>query len=196
MAITTEQIKELRDKTGISVMQCKKALEDAGGDMEKALILLQKKGAEIAAKKGDRTLGAGCVATYIHGNGMIGAMVELACETDFVSNNEEFKALARDIAMQVSATRPEFLKREDISEEARTRASEVFEKELEGKPEDMKAKILEGKINSYFADKILLEQPFIKNNDLTIASLISNAIQKFGEKTEVVRFARFGVGEK
>jgi elongation factor Ts len=196
MAITTEQIKELRDKTGISVMQCKKALEEAGGDMEKALILLQKKGAEIAAKKGDRTLGAGTIAVYIHGNGAIGAMVELACETDFVSNNEEFKSLARDIAMQVSATKPEFLKREDISDEARTRASEVFAKEVEGKPEEMKAKILEGKINAYFEDKILLEQPFIKNGDLTIASLISNAVQKFGEKTEIIRFVRFGVGEK
>ncbi len=196
MAITTEQIKDLRDKTGISVMQCKKALEEAGGDVEKALILLKKKGAEIAAKKGDRTLGAGTVATYIHGNGSIGAMVELASETDFVSNNDEFKTLARDIAMQVSATKPEFLNREDISEEDRNRASEVFAKEVEGKPEDMKAKILEGKINAYFEDKILLEQPFIKDQNLTVATLISNAVQKFGEKIEVVRFARFGVGEK
>jgi elongation factor Ts len=196
MEITTEQIKELRDKTGISVMQCKKALEEAAGDMEKALILLRKRGAEVAAKKGDRTLGAGCVASYIHGNGSVGAMVELASETDFVSNNEEFKTLARDLAMQVSATKPEFLKREDISEAARTQASEVFAKEVEGKPEDMKAKILEGKINAYFEDKILLEQPFIKNGDLTVGELISNAIQKFGEKVEIVRFVRFGVGEK
>lgn len=194
--ITTEQIKELRDKTGVSVMQCKKALEEAGGDMEKALILLRKKGAEVAAKKGDRTLGAGAIASYIHSNGTVGSMVELACETDFVSNNEEFKNLARDIAMQVAATNPEFLKKEDIDETARTRAAEVFAKEVDGKPEDLKVKILEGKISAYFADKILLEQPFIKNPDLTITELISNAVQKFGEKTEIIRFARFNVGGK
>ncbi len=194
--ITTEQIKDLRDKTGISVMQCKKALEEAGGDMEKALILLRKKGAEVAAKKGNRTLGAGVIASYIHGNGTVGAMVELACETDFVSNNEEFKALARDIAMQVAASNPDFLSSADIDDAARAKASEVFAKETEGKPEELKAKILEGKISSYFADKILLEQPFIKNADLTIATLISNAIQKFGEKTEIVRFSRFSVGGK
>ena len=122
--------------------------------------------------------------------------MELACETDFVSNNEEFKALARDIAMQVAATNPDFLSSGDIDEAARAKASEVFAKETEGKPEELKAKILEGKITSYFADKILLEQPFIKNADLTIATLISNAVQKFGEKTEIVRFSRFSVGGK
>jgi len=194
--ITTEQIKELRDKTGISVMQCKKALEEAGGDMAKALIILQKKGAEVAAKKGDRTLGAGTIAAYIHSNGTVGALVELGCETDFVSNNEEFKTLARDIAMQVAANNPEFLKREDVSEEAKKQVAEVVAKEVEGKPENLKAQILEGKLNAYFDDKILLEQAFIKNPDLTIAQLVSNAVQKFGEKTEVIRFSRFALGEK
>jgi len=189
--ITTEQVKELRDKTGVSIMQCKKALEDAGGDFEKALILLKKKGAEIAGKKGDRTLAAGAVASYIHSSGNIGAMVELWCETDFVAKNEEFKALARDIAMQIVATKPEFLRREDITEEARAKAAEVFAKEVEGKPENMKAQILEGKINAYFQDMVLLEQPFIKNGDLTVGQMVSNAIQKFGEKTEIGRFARF-----
>ncbi|MDD5318811.1 MAG: translation elongation factor Ts [Candidatus Pacebacteria bacterium] len=153
MAITTEQIKELRDLTGISIMQCKKALEEAGGDKEKALVLLRQKGADIAAKKGDRTLGAGAIAAYIHSTGTIGAMVELVSETDFVSKNEEFKKLAYDIAMQVSATSP-------VESEA------------------------------------LLEQPFIKNPDLTIAQLIESAIQKFGEKIQVERFVRFGVLEK
>lgn len=189
--ITTEQVKELRDKTGVSIMQCKKALEDASGDFEKALILLKKKGAEIAEKKGDRALGAGAIGSYIHSSGNIGAMVELWCETDFVAKNEDFKMLARDIAMQIAATNPKFLKMEDITPEERVKAEEVFAKEVEGKPENMKAQILEGKLNAYFKDMVLLEQPFIKNGDLTVAQMISNAIQKFGEKTEIGKFARF-----
>ncbi len=196
MAITTEQIKELRDRTGVSVMQCKKALEEANGDFEKAIIILRRKGADAVAKKGDRTLGAGTVASYTHAGGSIGAMVELFSETDFVSNNDEFKSLARDIAMQVAATKPEFLKREDISEDARNAAKEVLLKEVEGKPEEMKEKILEGKLKAYFEDKILLEQPFIKNQELTIEVLISNAVQKFGEKIEIGKFVRFAISEK
>lgn len=191
MAITTEDIKNLRDKTGVSIMQCKKALEDAEGDTEKALVLLKKKGAEIAGKKGDRTLGAGVVQSYIHASGNIGALVELWCETDFVAKNEEFKALARDIAMQVTATNPEFLSTDDITDEAKQRAKEVFAKEVEGKPENMKEQILEGKLNAYFKDMVLLEQAFIKNGDHTVSQMISNAVQKFGEKIAIGRFARF-----
>ncbi len=189
--ITTEQVKDLRDKTGVSIMQCKKALEDAGGDFDKAMVLLKKKGAEIAEKKGDRTLAAGAIGAYVHASGNIGGMVELWCETDFVAKNEDFKALARDIAMQVVATNPKFLRVEDISSEERAKASEVFAKEVEGKPENMKAQILEGKLAAYFKDMVLMEQPFIKNGDLTVAQMISNAVQKFGEKTEIGRFARF-----
>ncbi len=189
--ITTEDVKNLRDKTGVSIMQCKKALEDAGGDIENALVLLKKKGAEIAEKKGDRSLGAGVVQSYIHASGNIGAMVELWCETDFVAKNEEFKTLARDIAMQITATKPEFLSTSDITEEAKQRAKEVFAKEVEGKPENMKEQILEGKLSAYFKDMVLLEQPFIKNGDITVAQMISNGVQKFGEKIVVGRFARF-----
>lgn len=194
--VTTDLIKELRDATGVSVMQCKKALEEAGGDKAKALVILKKKGAEAAAKKGDRTLAAGVVVAYVHSTGSVGAMVELACETDFVSKNPEFKALAYDIAMHIAASKPEFLKKEDITEADKAVASSVFEKEVEGKPAEMKAKILEGKLAAYFADRVLLEQPFIKNPELTVGGLISQAVQKFGEKTELVRFARFGVLEK
>lgn len=189
--ITTEDIKNLRDKTGVSIMQCKKALEEAEGDTEKALVLLKKKGAEIAGKKGDRTLGAGVVASYIHASGNIGALVELWCETDFVAKNEEFKALARDIAMQVTATNPEFLSTSDITDSAKEKAKEVFSKEVEGKPENMKEQILAGKLSSYFKDMVLLEQPFIKNGDHTVEQMITNAVQKFGEKIEVGKFARF-----
>lgn len=194
--ITTEQIKALREETGVSVMQCKKALEEARGDREKALIILRKKGGDVAAKKSDRTLGAGVVASYIHSNANVGALVELSCETDFVSKNQDFKTLAYDIAMHVTATSPLYIKYEEINEEAKEKAKEVFSKDIEGKPENMKAKIMEGKLSSYFGEKVLLEQPFIKNPDLTINSLIQNAIQKFGEKIEVSRFVRFSVLNK
>jgi len=190
MAITTDQIKTLRDETGISVMQCRKALEEAGGDSEKARVILRKQGASAAAKKGDRTLASGTIAAYIHG-GSVGAMVELSCETDFVARNEEFKAVAYDIAMQVAATNPEFKSRADVDEGALAKAREVFVAEIAGKPKELQEKILEGKLNAYFADKILLEQTFIKNEELTIISLIERAIQKFGEKVEVRRFVRF-----
>lgn len=194
--ITTEQIKELRDKTGVSIMQCKKALEEAGGDMDKAVIILRKKGSDIASKKSDRTLGSGRIASYIHGNGSVGSLVELCSETDFVSKNDEFYALAHDIAMQVAATSPTYLKKEDVTEEEKKKALEVFEKEVVGKPEEIKDKILKGKLDSYLADKILLEQPFVKDGNLKIKDLIESAIQKFGEKIEVARFVRFGVSGK
>jgi elongation factor Ts len=195
MAITTEQVKELRDATGVSIMQCKKALEEAEGDMEKASMLLRKQSAKAASKKGDRTLGAGVVASYIHAGGSVGSMVELMCETDFVAKNEEFVSLAHEIAMQIAATSPEFKSRDEISEEVKAKAAEIFAEEAEGKPEDIKAKIIEGKLDSYFGEKTLLEQSFIKNPDITIGKMIEEAIQKFGEKVEIGRMARFGVME-
>ena len=150
MNITTEQIKELRDATGVSVMQCKKALEEASGDMEKAKIILRKISKQSADKKAGRSLGAGTVASYIHSNGTVGAMVELLCETDFVARNEDFKTLARDITMHITAMDPENLEE-------------------------------------------LLNQEFIKSPDKTIKNLIEEAIQKFGEKTEIGRFVRFSI---
>lgn len=177
-------------------MLCRKALEEAKGDIEKAKVILQRKGADAAAKKADRTLGAGTVASYIHHGGTVGVLVELSSETDFVSGNEAFKALAYDIAMHIAASKPEYVKREDVSEETLTRAKEVLLKEVEGKPKEMQEKILEGKLNSFFAEKILLEQPFIKNPDLTVRNLIENAVQKFGEKIEVSRFARYAAGNR
>jgi elongation factor Ts len=193
--ITTEQIKELRDKTGVSVMQCKKALEEANGDSEKALVILRKVSKQIAEKKSDRVFGAGTVGSYVHSNGVIGALVELVCETDFVSGNADFKTLARDIAMHITASRPEFLKAGDVPAEATKAATAVFEKEAAdaGKPEKMRAGIVEGKLKAYLKEKILLEQEFVKNPDVTIAGLIDSAIQKFGEKIEISRFACFSV---
>lgn len=196
MAITTEQVKDLRDKTGISIMQCKKALEEAGGDAEKALVILRKKSGELAAKKSDRTFAAGVVQSYVHATGRVAAMVELVCETDFVSGNDEFKTLARDIAMHVTASNPKFVKKEDIDEKARETAKSVFAEEVKDKPPAMQEKILEGKLNTYFADMVLLNQPFIKNPELTIEALVQAAVQKFGEKIEIARFVRFSVLEK
>ena len=194
--ITTEQIKELRDQTGVSVMQCKKALEEAGGDREKALVILRKLSSGAAAKKADRTFGAGVIQAYIHANGSVGAMVELNCETDFVSGNEEFKTLARDIAMHITATNPKFVRREDVTKADQKAARAVFEEEAKDKPEAMREKIVEGKLKTYLAEMVLLEQPFIKNPEITIQGLIDAAIQKFGEKTAVGRFNRFKILER
>lgn len=192
-AITTEQIKALRDKTGVSVMQCKKALEEAGGDLEKAIVILRKVSKQIAEKKADREFGAGTIGSYVHNNNQVGAMVELVTETDFVSGNEEFKTLARDIAMHIAASRPEFLKAGDVPVEATAAARAVFEKEVSDKPEKMRDSIVEGKLKAYLKEKILLEQTFIKNSDITIAGLIDSAIQKFGEKIEIAHFVCFSV---
>lgn len=192
--ITTERVKELRDRTGISVMQCRKALEEAGGDMEKAIIILQKQSKAVASKKSDRTLKAGTVASYIHATGTVGAMVELFCETDFVGKNEEFKAIARDIALHITAANPEFLKKEDINEDIRQKVSEIFSDEVKNLPENVRAKALEGKLEAYFGERILLDQLFVKDQNMTIQALIDGAVQKFGERIEIGRFARFGVG--
>lgn len=194
-----DMVKQLRDETNVAIMQCKKALEDAGGDMEKARIALRKKSAEIATKKADRTLGSGVVAAYIHGNSTVGAMVELNCETDFVAKNEDFKQLAYDIAMHIAAVAPKYRVEEDIPESDRAKAVEFFKEEVEkqmaGKPEEIKQKALDGKISAFFAEQVLVKQPYVKNPDITIAQLIEGAVQKFGEKTELARFSRFVVGK-
>ncbi|MEZ4195160.1 MAG: elongation factor Ts [Candidatus Paceibacterota bacterium] len=193
MEITSTQLKELRDKTGISVMQCKKALEEAGGDMEKAVIILKKKRSEAAEKKSDRELGAGAVGVYIHNTNEVASMVLLSCETDFVSKNEEFVALAKEVAMHVAATNPTYITKDEVPAEATQKAKEVFMSEVTDKPADMQAKIVEGKMSSYFKEQILLEQPFIKNPDTTIGEMITGAVQKFGENVVVSKISRFSV---
>jgi len=193
MEIKQSQLKELRDKTGISVMQCKKALEEADGDMDKAVIILKKKRSEAADKKSDRELGAGAVGVYVHNTNEVAATVLLACETDFVSKNEEFIALAREIAMHVAATNPKVISTEELPADAIEKAKEVFAPELEGKPEDMKAKIMEGKLASYFKEQVLLEQDFVKNPEQTISEMVSGAIQKFGENVSIAQIARVSV---
>ena len=193
MAITSDQVKELRDMTGISVMQCKAALEEAGGDIQKALLILSKKSGQIAAKKGDRTRGAGAVSSYIHATKEVGSMVVLRSETDFVSKNEEFVNLAREIALQVAASNPQYVKREDIPEEKLAEFKNLFVKEVEGKPENMKETILSGKLDAYLKGVVLLEQSYIKDPEKTIRQLLENAVQKFGERVEVEKFVRYSV---
>lgn len=193
MEITSAQLKELRDATGISVMQCKKALEESGGDMDKAKIILQKKGAEAAGKKADRKFGAGAIGAYMHNTNEVAALVHLACETDFVAKNEEFVTLAREIAMQVAAQNPLYVSRDDVDETAIEKTKEVFQKEVADKPADMQEKILEGKLNAYFKEQVLLEQAFIKDGDKTIADLLNAAIQKFGENIAVAGITRISV---
>lgn len=190
MEISLDTLKALRDKTGVSVAQCKKALEEAAGDIEKAEVILRKKSSAAAEKKSDREFGAGAIGMYVH-DGAIGAMVLLSSETDFVSKNPEFGAVAREIAMQVAATNPEFLTTDEIPSEAKQAAIAVFEKEVEGKPEEMKAKILEGKLASYFRDRVLLEQAYIKDESKSVKDLVSEASQKFGERIAISKFARF-----
>ena len=191
--VTTEHVKELREMTGVSIMQCKKALEEAGGDMEKAKVLLAKKGSQVAAKKADRDLGAGVVQAYIHGTNEVAAVAILSCETDFVSKDEEFVKLAYDVAMQVAATAPQFIRKDEVQEEDMKAAKEVFTEEVQDKPKDMQDKILQGKLDSYFKDKILLEQDFIKDGSKTIQNLLDEATQKFGERIELTRIERFSV---
>ena len=190
MDISTDTVKALRDKTGVSVMQCRKALEEANGDVAQAEVVLRQKSGAAADKKADRELGAGAIGMYVHDNA-IGAMVLLSSETDFVSKNEEFVALAREIAMQVAATNPTYLGTDEIAEDAKEAALAVFQKEVEGKPEDMKAQILDGKLKSYFKDQVLLEQAYIKDEAKTIKDLVTEASQKFGERIEVTKMARF-----
>lgn len=193
MEITSAQLKELRDKTGISVMQCKKALQEAEGDMDKAIIILKKKRAEAAEKKSDREFGAGTIGVYVHNTNEVAATVLLVCETDFVSKNEEFVALARDIALHVAGTDPKFISRDQLPEDAVEKAKEVFAPELEGKPEEMKEKIMEGKLSSYFKDQILMEQDFIKNPEMTIKDMIEGGVQKFGENISIAQINRVSV---
>lgn len=193
MEITSTQIKALRDETGISVMQCKKALEEAAGDMDKARIILKKKRSEAAEKKSDRTLGAGAVGSYVHNTHEVAAMVLLACETDFVAKNAEFAELAREIAMHVAAMAPKYIAKEEVDAVALQKAREVFAAEIADKPADMQEKIMEGKLASYFKDQILLEQPFVKNPETTIADMVNGAVQKFGEKVTIVQIYRMSV---
>ncbi len=191
MTNSMTDIKTLRDETGVSIMQCKKALEEAGGDIEKAKVLLRKISAQVAEKKGDRDLGAGTVGVYLHQGGSVAGVVVLSCETDFVAKNEEFKSLAYDIAMHVAAMAPEFTTKDDVKEQDLAAAKAVFQEEVADKPADMQEQILEGKLNAYLQEKVLVDQPFVKDSSKSVGELIKEATQKFGERVEITRSERF-----
>lgn len=190
----TEDIKKLRAATGISMLACKKALEEAGGDYLKALSVLKKESAKVAEKKSERTTGAGLIAAYVHG-GRVGAMAELRSETDFVSRNPVFGELAHDIAMHIAAMDPHFLSPETVPADVVAEMQAIFKKDVEGmqKSADIIEKVLAGKLESYLKERCLLTQPFVKNQDITIGELIKESIQKFGENIAVTRFMRFEI---
>lgn len=195
MNITTDMIKELRDQTKVSIMQCKKALEEAGGDMEKALMVLRKVSAATAAKKSDRTLGAGVIGAYTHNNRKIASIVEVQCETDFVAQNPEVMDFANNLAMHIVAMNPQYVSAEEISEEEIQKAKDFFIEEMgeSDKPAEIKEKILSGKLNDFLGEKTLMNQSFIMNPDMTIADMVNALTQKTGERVIINKFSRIEV---
>lgn len=195
--VTAAMVKELRDRTGAGMMDCKKALVETDGDLEKAIDELRTKGLAKAAKKAGRVASEGTTASYLHGGGRIGVLVEVNCETDFVAKTEEFKQLAYDIAMQIAASNPAFVRREDVAESIIEREKQVLRSQAleEGKPEKVVDKMVEGRIEKYFKESCLLEQPYIKDPDKSVQELIHEFIARIGENISVRRFARFEVGE-
>jgi elongation factor Ts len=197
MAITAKDVKELRDRTGAGMMECKAALEEAGGDMEGAIDILRARGAAKAAKRAAREATEGAVGSYIHMGGKIGVLVEVNCETDFVARNDQFQQLVRDIAMHIAAAAPTAVRREEVPADLVERERSVYREQMKesGKPEKIWDKIIEGKLDKFFQESTLLEQPFVKNPDLTVEQLITEAAARTGEKIEVRRFTRFALGE-
>jgi elongation factor Ts len=189
-------VKELRDKTNAGMMDCKKALSETGGDMEKAVDFLRKKGLAVAQKRADRATSEGIVETYIHAGGKLGVMVEVGCETDFVAKSDMFKAFAKDVAMHIAASNPVAIKREEVPADLVSRETEIFKTQAleSGKPANIADKIVAGKLDKYFADVCLMEQKFVKNPDLSIQDLLNEIVAKIGENIAVKRFARFQVG--
>ncbi|MER2598053.1 MAG: translation elongation factor Ts [Caldilineales bacterium] len=197
MAISADTIKELRTLTGAGVLDCKKALDETNGDFEKAADLLRQKGLAAAAKKATREANEGLIGTYVHTGSKVAGMVEVNCETDFVARTDAFQTLVKDLAMQVVAARPLYVRREDIPEAvmAAKRAEFAAEMADSGKPADIVARIIEGKADKFFQESLLMEQPFIKDASVTIGDLVTQAIAKLGENIKVRRFARLEVGE-
>lgn len=195
--ITASMVKELRTRTGVGMMDCKKALTEANGDMEKAVDILREKGLSTAAKKAGRIAAEGIVGSYIHGNGRIGVLVEVNCETDFVAQTEGFHALVKDIAMQIAAANPLYVSREEVPADVISHEKEVYRQEAlnEGKPEKIVDRMVEGRIEKYFKEVCLLDQPFIKDGDKTINDVVLEATVKMGEKVSIRRFTRYQLGE-
>jgi elongation factor Ts len=195
MAVSIEQVKSLRDKTGVSIIQCKKALEASNGDEGAAIDFLRKKGAAKAAERSDRSTSEGCVATYVHSNAKIGVLIKLTCETDFVAKNEDFRSLGVDIAMHIAATNPACISPEEVSDELVEKEKGIWKEQLlaEGKPENILDNIMRGKEAKFRGERALLSQTFVKDSELTIEKLLVNNINKLGENIKIESFVRYSV---
>ena len=195
--ISASAVKELREKTGAGMMDCKKALAEAGGDFGKAEEVLRKKGLASAAKKAGRIASEGAVGSYVHMGGKIGVLVEVNCETDFVARNEAFQALVKDVAMQIAATAPQWVRREEVPAEVVAKELEIAKAQMreQKKPEAMIEKIAQGKVDKFYKETCLLEQPFVKDDKKSVQEMINDQVAKIGENIQVRRFARFVLGE-
>ncbi|RJX40768.1 translation elongation factor Ts [Paenibacillus pinisoli] len=197
MAVSASAVKELRERTGAGMLDCKKALDETGGDVEKAIALLREKGLAAAANKAGRVATEGVVESYIHAGGRIGVLVEINCETDFVAKTDQFREFARDIAMQIAAANPKFVRREEVPADELEKEKEILKNQAlnEGKPEKIVEKMVEGRISKYYEEYCLLEQAFIKDPDKTISELLNEKISKIGENISIRRFVRYELGE-
>ncbi|HJO55497.1 MAG TPA: translation elongation factor Ts [Candidatus Scalindua sp.] len=195
MAIDASSVRELRDRTSAGFLDCKNALEEANGDFERAGEILRKKGLAKAMKKGSRGTPEGRVGSYIHTNGKVGVLIEINCETDFVAKNDVFGALVKDICMHIAATDPMAVSRETVPQEMIDRENKAYNEEFKDKPDNVRDKIIDGKMESFYKEVCLINQPFVKDNDQTIEDLLKNAITKLGENIKISRFARFAIGE-
>ena len=195
--ITAEQVKQLREKTGAGMMDCKKALEETNGNLEQAIEYLRKKGAATAAKRADKETNQGVVEAYIHAGGRIGSMVELNCETDFVAKTPDFKQLAHDIAMQIAAMSPQYISRDQVEKSTLEKELEIYKSQAmnEGKPDNIAEKVAQGRLEKFYQEAVLMEQSFIKDSGKTIKDLLDEATAKIGEKISIRRFERYHLGE-
>src|SRR4030067_2141545 len=196
VTISSDTVRDLREKTGVGIMDCKRALAESGGDLEKAIDLLRQKGLASAAKKSSRETKEGVISSYIHGAGKIGVLVEVNCETDFVARNSEFQELVKDIAMQIAASNPSYVRQEDVPADLldRERSIDKIQAKESGKPEHVLYKIVEGKVEKFYLETCLLEQPFIKDPSVTINDMVQQKIAKVGENILVKRFTRYQLG--
>jgi len=197
MDITAQQVKELRARTGIGMMECKEALQECGGDIEKAIEILRKKGHARAQEKADRQAADGAVGSYIHANDRLGVLIEVNCETDFVARNDEFKELVKNLAMQVAASNPNYISSEDVPAEIIEREKEIIKAQIQDakKPPQIIEQIVEGKLKKFFEEVCLLDQPYIRDDKIKVRDLVNSHIAKFGENIKIRRFARFEIGK-
>ncbi|HUL51764.1 MAG TPA: translation elongation factor Ts [Opitutaceae bacterium] len=192
--ITTKMVGDLREKTGAGVLDCKKALTEANGNVDEAITILRKKGAASAARKAERVTREGLIESYIHVGGKVGVMVEVNCETDFVARTDEFKSFCRDVCLQIAAANPTYVRREDVPEAELAKEREIATAQVQGKPPAALQKIIEGKLEKYYSTVCLLDQPFVKQNDKTVKDILTEKVAKIGENIQIRRFVRYQLG--